>query len=197
MTQLYKSPKFRRGFKKWSDDKALEFRQDLGLRSIDPLCAFALCEHLGVPIKTPKDLPKLGQDVISHLLNEGSSEWHAATVPLPKSKYWILHNPNNSLARQQSDLMHEVGHIVCKHEVPPEKSSLRLSGFLRNLNPEQEDEADWLGSCLQLPRPALLNCLKRGLSIEEISECYNASKQMVTYRINITGVKKQLKYLRL
>lgn len=71
-----------------------------------------------------------------------------------------------------------------------------MGGFLRNLDVEQENEAEWLGSCLQLPRPALIYSLKRSMTIEQIAEYYNCSNDMVQYRINITGVKKQLSYMK-
>lgn len=196
MSQQKKKGKFRRGFKKWANDTAIEFREKLELYASSPLCAFELCEFLNIPLLTPNDIVGISEKDIKTLLTHGSSHWSAATIPLPNEKYIIIHNPNHSSGRQQSNLMHELAHVLCKHKVPKEKNELGLSGFLRNFEEEQENEADWLGSCLQLPRPALLWCLKKGMSIQEISDKYNASIEMVNYRINITGVKKQLSYLR-
>lgn len=88
--------------------------------------------------------------------------------------------------------MHELSHIICEHKISDKVKKTGLAGFLRNLDPEQEDEAEWLGSCLQLPRPALLYSLKKGMTVKEIAEHYNCSTEMVQYRINITGVRKQL-----
>jgi hypothetical protein len=56
--------------------------------------------------------------------------------------------------------------------------------------------ANCLGGCLQLPREALLWALKRGMTKNEIADFYEASIQMVTKRINETGVIRQLSYLR-
>ncbi len=188
--------KFKRGFKKWADDKAIEVREELELYASSPLCAFDLCTFLNIPVLTPNEIKGLKQKDIDVLLFKGSSHWSAATVPLPNNKFIIIHNPNHSSERQQSNLMHEVAHILCGHEIPIEKQELGLSGFLRNLNEEQENEAEWLGSCLQLPRPAILWSLKNGMSVQEISDKYNASIEMVNYRINISGVKRQLSYMR-
>lgn len=192
MSQLKKQSKFRYGFKKWADDTAIKFRTELGLKPIDALCAFKLCNHLEIPIFTPHDVPGMLDDHLDQLLGESSSHWSAATVPVSEESYIILHNPNHSDARQQSNLMHELAHVICGHKVPDETLSTGLSGFLRNHDQQQENEAEWLGSCLQLPRSALIWALKEKMIIAEIADHFNASEEMVRYRINITGVKKQI-----
>jgi Zn-dependent peptidase ImmA (M78 family) len=88
--------------------------------------------------------------------------------------------------------MHELAHIICEHKVSDEILNTGLIGFLRNHDVQQENEAEWLGSCLQLPRPALVWALKEKMNNGEIAEYFNASEEMVRYRINITGVNKQI-----
>jgi hypothetical protein len=194
MPQPQKKINFRRGFKKWADEKVVQLRIELGLYASSPLCAFRLSEFLNIPILEPSSVQGLTEEQLSDLLGNGSSHWSAATIPLNDGKYIIVHNPTHSPARQQSNLMHELAHILCEHKVAEETKHIGLSGFLRNLNEEQENEAEWLGACLQLPRPALLYSLKKQMSLEEIATKYNASIDMVKYRINITGVQKQIKY---
>ena len=192
MTQYKKQSKFRYGFKKWADDTAIRFRLDLGLKSNDPLCAFRLSEYLDVPILTPHDVPGMSHNHLNQLLVEASAKWSAATIPVTDDKYIILHNPNHSEARQQSNLMHELAHVICGHKVPVATIATGLSGFLRNHDDSQENEAEWLGGCLQLPRTALIWALKNHMSHQEIADRFNASEEMVKYRINKTGVKIQL-----
>ncbi|MEO0525943.1 MAG: ImmA/IrrE family metallo-endopeptidase [Bacteroidota bacterium] len=194
MSLQKKKPKFKRGFKKWSDEKSKEIRSLLGQSAISPLCAFDVCKYYKIPLLTPKDIKGLDSIYLQNLLNEGSQVWSAATVPLEKNKYLIIHNPTHSDFRQQSNLMHELSHIMCGHKVDINKTNIGLSGFLRNFNPDQENEAEWLGSCLQLPRTALLWALKKGMSENEIASYFRASLEMTKYRINITGVKSQLRY---
>jgi len=103
----------------------------------------------------------------------------------------IIHNNKNSKYRQESDLMHELAHVICEHETPDNR---RIDGFeilLRNYNEQQEKEAEWLGGCLQLPRDALVWHIKRNLSVKEIAEVFSASQTMVRFRINSTGVNRQ------
>jgi hypothetical protein len=189
-----KKIKYKRGFKKWSDDKAIDLRKNMGLISSAPLCAFELCEHLEIPLLRPENVPGISQELLTVLLKPGETYWSAASIPITDNDYIIIHNPIHSPARQQSDIMHEVAHILCGHVVPPEKKATGLSGFLRNHDEAQENEAEWLGACLQLPRPALLWALKKKMKMEEIGNFFQASVEMVRYRINITGVKKQLAY---
>lgn len=134
--------------------------------------------------------------MLKHLLAEGSNNWSAVTIPIGRNKYWIIHNNTHTHSRQQSNLMHELAHIICGHKVDDAKLNLGLSGFLRDYNEEQENEAEWLGACLQLPRPALLWALKKGMSQNDIADYFNASIEMTRFRINITGVKSQLRYLK-
>lgn len=188
--------KYKRGFKKWTDEKVIEIRKELGLYASSPLCAFQLCNHLNIPILEPSDVQGMSQEHLDVLLNSGVSDWSAATIPLPNEKFIIIHNPNHSEGRQQSNLMHELAHIICKHKVSQSKLQTGLTGFLRNLDEQQENEAEWFGSCLQLPRPALLYSLKKNMTIDNMASHYNCSTEMVQYRINITGVKRQLAYRR-
>jgi len=196
MTQQSNKKTYRRGFKKWADDKTIELRQEMGLFANSHLCAFDLCDYLKIPVWTPEEIPGITESFLKELLITGCSHWSAASIPLGNEKYLIVHNPKHSEARQQSNLMHELAHIICDHKVNQEKAKLGLSGFLRNYNEDQENEAEWLGACLQLPRPALLYALKRNMSNDEISLMYKASPEMVKYRINITGVKRQLSYFK-
>jgi hypothetical protein len=185
------NPKFRRGFKTWADNKALEIRTQLGLKDCDPVCAFDLCRLLDIPVCTPFDIQGLPSEYLKALLNEGSEYWSAATIPVGKS-FIIIHNPTHTPARQQSNLMHELAHILCEHKLSESKEIMGLPECLRDFNEDKENEADWLGGCLQLPRPALWYCLRRGMSMEDIAKQYNCSVEMAQYRINITGVKIQM-----
>ena len=183
----------KRDFRSFAEKKALDFRNELELKSFDFLCAFSLCKYLNIPILEPDKIVGLEPYHLSNLLGEGSNHWSAATIPVGGGSNIILHNINHTEMRQQSNIMHELAHIICKHETPVTYSLNNLPGNLRNFNEEQEAEAEWLGSCLQLPRQALLWALKNGLSINEISERFVASPSMVQYRINITGVKNQVR----
>lgn len=64
---------------------------------------------------------------------------------------------------------------------------------IRSYDPVQEDEASWLGGCLQLPRSALLWAIRRGMNNDMMVDYFGASMDQVKYRRQITGVDFQVR----
>ena len=121
---------------------------------------------------------------------KGDSGWSAVTV-MSFSSPTIIYNPVHSAARQQSNFMHEMAHLIEEHEPSGFDWSKGLP--CRSYDRAQEDEAAWLGGCLQIPRKAMLRAVSRGMDNETIARHYTASTQMVQFRRNVTGVDQQLK----
>lgn len=183
---------FKRGFKAWADKTAVEFRKKLDLYYYEPLPSRKLANLLDVYLITPDSLFSYDSNYLKNLKNGGSSEWSAVTVKNQENINVVIHNPKHSKPRQESNIMHELAHIICNHQ--PEEFESRENfpfQFLRNYNTEQEEEANWLGACLQLPRKALEWAFKEGMNVTDIVDFYNASKSMVNYRINTTGIRYQ------
>ena len=66
-----------------------------------------------------------------------------------------------SESRIQSDIMHELAHVLLGHKMEEINPSL---GFpLRKYDQSQEDEAEWLGGCLQLPSKHSMNHVLIGI----------------------------------
>lgn len=174
-----------KGFTTRSEKIAEGYRSDLSLQTHDPLMASALAAHLGVSICPISDYSK---DVAA-LCNE----WSGVTIHDSHGKPFIVHNSFHSPARQESTLMHELAHIICGHVRADQYEGIAIPSNLRDYNPQQEQEAAYLGGCLQLPRIALLHVFKKQTTEEQIAELYGASLQMVRYRIRITGVMNQVR----
>jgi Zn-dependent peptidase ImmA (M78 family) len=87
--------------------------------------------------------------------------------------------------------MHELAHIVLGHELA--EACMLEDGSLvpGNFSQEQEDEADWLAGTLLLPRPALLAIRARQLSDTDACAAYLVSRDMLNWRIRMTGVDYQ------
>jgi Zn-dependent peptidase ImmA (M78 family) len=179
------------GFKSKAERLALQYRDELKIHACAALCAFKLAEHLKVPISQATKFLTLPNE-IEWLSND--CEWSALTMPNFEGIKIILHNPYHSNARQQSDLMHELAHIICEHSHGEVKYDTPIPFGMRNYNPEQEEEAKCLGSTLQLATPCLLWANKRNMTTEEIAEHFNASIDMVNYRMNTTGISKRKYY---
>lgn len=134
--------------------------------------------------------------VLGHASGKG---WSAVTIRYQEAHqtaHLIIHNEVHSASRQQSNVMHEVAHILCGHELSAVDSGSDLPNYMHLYPIEQELEADCLGWTLLLPRPALLSALSRGWNHAAIMEHYQASAEMVRLRINKTGVERQLTFQR-
>lgn len=182
---------FERGFKTKAEKLSSEFRTKTGIHVCGVLPAQHLANHLNVGILTLDDLD-LDDKIKSRLLgqNGNDSGWSAVILNNCDNKKVIVHNHLHSEARQQSNLMHELAHVICGHTV--DDSHVKHLSFLRKYDAQQEEEAGFLGAALQLSRPALLWAVKEKMSDSEIALYFNASVEMVRFRINSTGVRKQI-----
>jgi Zn-dependent peptidase ImmA (M78 family) len=184
------------GFKTRAEKLALNYRKDLQLMPKDPLCGFKLAEHLNIEVYTAPNFIK-DTALLKNILGttKKDSGWSALTMLTEKGNKIIIHNHLHAPPRQQSNLMHELAHIICEHRPIESKSNDHLSLLMRQYNPQHEEEAAYLGSALQIPREGLLWALKEKMKKSDIAMHFKASEQMVTFRINSTGVRKQLGFI--
>lgn len=185
----------RRGFKTEAEREAAQQRQFLGLSINEPLLARRLINYHGLLLLTPQSIPGMKTEHLFQLLEADESAWSAVSI-LVGTQIAIIYNTSHSAGRQESDLTHEVAHLLCKHEPMYLVPLPGLPLVLRTYNVEQEDEANWLTGCLKLPREALLWAVRNGMDNTEIATYFQASLQLVEYRRRITGIDKQLGYAR-
>ena len=177
----------RRGFKSESERIAERVRADAHLSTGAQVSPGALAEHLNVellagdallPLSRFKELHKLQADAFS-----------ACTFPPIDGRTVVVYNPLSSIGRRNSDVAHELAHILLGHELS-RVETIGESTFL-SCDPQQEEEAGWLAGCLLLPRELLLREVRRGLRASAIAEEYDVSEDMAVFRINVTGVLRQ------
>lgn len=186
-----------RGFKSKAEKIALEYRGRLNLLPHEPLCGFELAKHLNIAVHTPPSFFGDNTDIEALVGIPGkNSGWSALTMKTASSSTIIIHNHLHASYRQQSDIMHELAHIICKHEQVSTIDGVNLPALMRSYNKQQEEEADCLGSTLQITRDGLVWAFRNKMSIEQMTEYFNASPAMVNKRINFTGIKKQFSYSR-
>jgi Zn-dependent peptidase ImmA (M78 family) len=187
----------KRGFKTKAEKLAIEYREKLNIHPCAPLCAFQLAEHLAIIIYSATEFVKSTNEInILSGVNGNDCEWSALTMNTKSGDKIIIHNPFHSVARQQSDLMHELAHIICKHERNQSKYDFEIPFGMRHFDEVQEEEAKCLGATLQITRAGLLWARKRNMTTEEIAAHFNASTDMVKYRMNTSGVDKQMYYIK-
>ena len=181
----------RRGFKAKAEKIATEHREILGIHACAPLCAFKLAKYLNVEVF---DATEFLKEEIELLKLEGKDcegyGWSALTMITKKGNRIIIHNNFHNPARQQSNIMHEIAHILCGHEVKELPKDLIIPFGMRDFDKIQEEEAIYLGATLLLSKPCLLWARKRNMRNEDIAIHFNASIEMVNFRMGITGLNK-------
>lgn len=175
----------KRGFKTWAEKQAVFWRREVNLEPWALLPSLTLAARLKVKIIGPDEVEGLSAAGRQLLLNGRATEWSAVTITIQGTRHVIIENSAHSPKRRESTRMHEMAHIICGHKPQGFQSVDGL--VLRQFDKEQEEEADWLGRCLHLPRPVLGWCLNRNLTHQQISDHCTASEELVRYRLNASG----------
>ena len=182
---------FARGFKSWCENVATHQRRELDLTPTDPIDAFALAKHLGIIVWRAEEVPAINPQTLKVLLKEDPESWSAVTLYLG-NQHVIIMNSAHSKARQASDLMHELAHILLDHS--PARVDVSDDGLLmlNTFSREQEEEAGWLSGCLLLPREALIRIRGERMAPVEAARKYGVSRDMLQFRLRVTGVDTQM-----
>ncbi|MEX2238940.1 MAG: ImmA/IrrE family metallo-endopeptidase [Dehalococcoidia bacterium] len=165
-----------------------QLRGDLGLPIDQQVPPDKLAGLLGVELRSADDFVPRKQ--LEELEEIQRGAFSACTFQPSPERTVIVFNPLCSAKRTASDIAHELAHIILGHELSRLERLGSVTFFV--CDPAQEEEAAWLAGCLLLPRALLLAELRKGRSAAEISDRHNLSEAMVQYRINVTGVRRQL-----
>lgn len=182
---------FERGFKTRCENLAETVRKDLGLRPDAPLAPEGLADYLGIQLLHPEALPGMSASSLQALLVTDADDWSALTLGGEDRRSLIIFNPTHSTARRASDLSHEMSHLLLRHAPSTLMFSPDATWTLRSFDAGQEDEANWLAGCLLLPRVALLDAIRQGVTDDIAAARFGVSLQMLRYRRGVTGVERQ------
>jgi len=177
----------RRGFKAESERIAEKVRSEMGKRPSDHVDAIDLAVHVGATVRAADELTS--REKLQTLEEIQPGAFSACTFSIG-DRHVIVYNPVSSPGRTQSDIAHEVSHVMLGHDM---KSVETIAGFtFFTCDAEEEQEANWLGGCLLLPRRLVYLAARRGMDATSIAEKYNVSEQMAAFRLRTTGVLRQL-----
>lgn len=176
-----------RGFKAEAERLAASVRKDMGKHPSEHVDAADLARHAGAEVRRADELTSLAK--LEHLDDLQQGAFSACTFSIG-DRHIVVYNPIATTGRSQSDIAHEVAHLLLKHSVKSVETIGGLSFF--TCDADEEQEANWLAGCLLLPRALLLQAARRGLDSAAIAEEYNVSEQMATFRLRTTGVERQL-----
>lgn len=183
-----------RGFKAWAERTSLLLRKELEIKPDEKLNLLKLAEYLDVKIWTPQDIPGMTEDVLTQLLEVSPDKWYGVGLQLLNQGI-VIYNPKQSPRRQASDISHELAHFLLEHTpariILSSDESLE-EVWMRSFDQKQEDEANCLSGTLLVPREGLIYLLRRQFTQLQIADHYGVSEQLIRFRINSTGVKKQL-----
>lgn len=176
------------GFKTQAERLASDIRQRHDCRDDQPAPLDAVASEFGAEI-VPADrlIDRVRLEELQRLQADAFS---GATFRRPGGRRVIVYNPLHTEGRSRSNQAHELAHVILDHKV----RTLQRVGDLSFLtcDVEQEEEADWLGGCLLLPRPLLVRAAYRGMGPTEIAETYKTSEPMARFRLNASGVLVQV-----
>lgn len=174
-----------KNLRNWCENEGVRWRRELKLYAYDPLPARLLVQRLKIRVISPMEIPEIDESTIQCLLAEDAA-WSALTLPVDEGKHLIIYNPTHAETRYESNVMHELAHLLLGHQ--PIRFHRLSGGFLvREYRITDEEAAKYLGGCLQIPARGLDWAFQRGMTIKEIAEHFGASLQMVRYRCNMTG----------
>lgn len=105
----------------------------------------------------------------------------------------IIVNSAHSAVRQNSDIMHEIAHMVLEHDPARVDMTDQQLLILDSYDKAQEEEADWLGAAMLVPRDPLLLVLSDNPSTDWAASQFKVSTEMITWRRQMTGIDIQLR----
>lgn len=174
--------KLRHGFKTECENYSRELREELHLTPDAALHGSALAELLEVPVHALSRFPGVPDEIKMRYLTQKYCNEFSATVVRVEGRRHIIHNDFHSPVRQNSNIMHEVAHIVLRH--PP--TSPLNGAELRSYDSVVESEAKELSFALLVPKPAALVALEQFKSLSDAASHFGVSVGLLTYRIRIT-----------
>ena len=181
----------RRGFKAEAERRAAAARIALRLARFAPLDPWAYAAHLNVTVLVFERLGLRAQ-VVRQLTALDGDSWSAMTLKVGDTLAIVI-NPSHAETRQRADLRHELEHVELRH--PPARVEVSDTGLLllSDYSDEQEQEADWLGAALLLPRDGLVRMRAGQKSTAEIAAFYGVSTALCEWRLRMTGVDVQIR----
>lgn len=178
----------RRGFKSNAERLAADIRQRLGCALDAPAPLDEVARDLGVELIAADKL--VARQRLEELQQLQADAFSAGTFRRSDGQRFVVYNPLHSSGRTRSNQAHELAHIILDHDV----RTIEQVGNLKFLtcDVEQEEEADWLGGCLLLPRELLVKAARGGMTPPDIAATYETSESMARFRLNASGVLVQL-----
>lgn len=176
-----------RGFKAQAERSSAEIRAQIGLRAHDPINLTKVAAERGVTVLSADDL--IERSRLEEIERLQAYAFSACTFDI-KGRLFIVTNPLHTKNRQNSDVAHELAHVVLGHELTEIRDLAGIS--FRTCMANQEEEANAFAGAILLPRALLIKAAKEGRSWEDLVDTYEVTTSMARYRWSSTGVARQI-----
>ncbi len=179
----------RRGFKAAARRLAAEVREELGIRTFQPLDPYALARLYGVEVFT-LDEPWLPARAVSHFTGPALGSFSGALIQVGTGCV-IVENHAHERTRRRSTVAHEMAHVLLEHEFAvliADGRSCR-SGDDRPRSAVEEEAAE-LSAELLLPSDAARTAAFRGWTDASVARYFRVSERMARWRMNVTGARR-------
>jgi Zn-dependent peptidase ImmA (M78 family) len=182
----------RYGFKAEAERISASLRADVNITLSEKIDAKHFLRERGIIIWTPQDVPGVAEKSLKQLLENDPDSWSGITIKEGETHLVII-NPTHPKTRLENTLMHEWSHTYLKHK--PKRIDISETGLIliSDYEKEFEDEADWLAGAMLVPRDGLLAHRKSGKTPQQIADIYGVSKELLNWRLRMTGIERQLK----
>ena len=150
--------------------------------------AYFIVRFVKRPLVDGKEAIKcLGPDLQRIFSGKAQNSWSGGVLPKPLSDGTLLCilNPMHSERRNKITLMEEISHSYLKHE--PSQLLIMESLHARSHNKFQEEEAYGVGAAALIPWETFFKKLDAGNSVNDLAEFYKVTKDLIEYRIKVTG----------
>ena len=181
-----------RGFKASANRIALGLRHQMGLRDSSPIDLHQLSATLRIEVVALSQFSDRCSKQVSYLMHTDASDFSSLLLPLGNGARIILVNDAHSRYRQNSNIAHEIAHALLAHPVEI------LSGHFdsRQINQDIEDEATHLAGCILIPNEGAWQIVKSGVTMDSAQHHYGVSRQMLKYRLGVSGAWNRMRYRR-
>lgn len=169
---------FERGFKSKANRIALRIREQMGLSPESPIDPGEVCALFDITLLR---LSKLGCDC-SAFRGADSSVFSAVTVPRGAQRA-IVYNDFHHPYRQRSSVCHELAHCFLGHECAPPLTPKGERAYSSGI----EAEANFLGGALLIPNEAAIRIAISEMPSVEAQGFYGVSRDMLEYRLRMSG----------
>ncbi|CAM2988626.1 ImmA/IrrE family metallo-endopeptidase [Saccharomonospora xinjiangensis] len=179
----------RHGFKAEARRLAAEVREELGIRTFQPLDPYALACLYGVEVFT-LDEPWLPARAAAHFTGPAAESFSGALIRIGTGCV-IVENHAHERNRRRSTVAHEMAHVLLEHEFGVLVTNGRsCRSGVGTAHACVEQEAAELSGELLLPSDAARTAAFRGWTDASVARHFRISERMARWRMNVTGARR-------